>query len=324
MSKRWTEEEIKYLKNNHAKMNSEEIGNKLNRSANSVRIRASILELPKRQNHWAADEINYLKNNYTKMGYKQIANKLNRSVESVRKKIVYLNLPKKQNHWTEDENEYLKNNYTKMGYEEIGNKLNRSASSVNLEVGKLNLPRKIEKWTEDDEIYLEYFAYVGEDRLQEAADFLNRSREAVSSKLSDLRKKNNDVAYLNRKWTAEEDNYIKANYKSVTYQAIGLRLGRSRASVFKRARRLGLRKIRSLIEIDDEIRKMAADGTCVADIARELEIDYDTLRDYLRRHDISYKPMSTEKSLERARAKSPWQMYKFVIGKNRRQKEETK
>ncbi|HAB7745313.1 TPA_asm: hypothetical protein GYP43_02945 [Listeria monocytogenes] len=68
---------------------------------------------------------------------------------------------------------------------------------------------------------------------------------------------------------------------------------------------------------------MAGKGTCVADMARKLEIDYETLRDYLRKHKISYRPMPHSESLERAKAKSPWHMYKFVIGKNR-QKEETK
>lgn len=304
------------------KMDSESIGKKLNRSANSVRTRACLLKLPNKQNYWTEDEIQYLKKNYTKMSCEKIGRKLNRSATSVYIKARHLKLPRKQNYWTKDELDYLKNNYAKMNGKEIGRKLNRSADSIYEKVSQLELPKKQENWTEDDLIYLEYFVYMGDDCLQEAADFLNRTRDATALKLSDLRKKNKDVAYLSRKWTEADDNYVKANYRSLTYQAIALKLGRSRMAVATRVRRLGLRKIRSIVSLDLKIREMTGKGLYVADIARELEIDYDTLRKYLIKHNISYQPMSQKESLERARAKSPWHMYKFVIGKNRRKPNE--
>lgn len=153
--------------------------------------------------------------------------------------------------WTEEEVEYLKNNYAKMTCEKMANKLNRSIGSIYVKVRKLNLPRKKEIWTEDDDIYLEYFIFSKDGKLKEAAEFLNRSLDTTRSRAATIRKKRKDY-YICRKWTTEEDNYIKTNYKSVTYQAIALRLGRSRMAVTMRVQRLGLRKIRSIAELDEK------------------------------------------------------------------------
>lgn len=165
-------------------------------------------------------------------------------------------------------------------------------------------------WTEDEDIYLEYYLFSQDGKLEEAAKFLGRSLNAVIKHASILRKGRKDY-YICRKWTEEEDNYIKANYKSVSYQSIGLRLGRSQKAVSNRARHLGLRKNNSLIALDSKIRKMANEGDYPADIARNLNLDYETLREYLNKHNITYQAMPTEESLKKAREKSPWNKYKL-------------
>ncbi|EAD0075977.1 hypothetical protein NB69_05155 [Listeria monocytogenes] len=168
------------------------------------------------------------------------------------------------------------------------------------------------RWTEDDDIYLEYFIYESDTKLQEAADFLNRSLNATIIRAAILRKKRKDY-YICRKWTSEEDEYIKTNYKLLNYKVIGMRLDRSCKAVSDRVRTLGLRKNLSLVEMDCEIRKMADDGVYVIDISRALGIDYETLRDYLRKHNISYQVMPQEESLKKARANSPWHIFKLRL-----------
>lgn len=44
------------------------------------------------------------------------------------------------------------------------------------------------------------------------------------------------------KWTQEQDDYVKEQYRSLSASAIGLRLGKSRCAVIGRAYRLGLGK----------------------------------------------------------------------------------
>ncbi|MDT2570277.1 hypothetical protein P7D97_01515 [Enterococcus raffinosus] len=161
------------------------------------------------------------------------------------------------------------------------------------------------RWTEDEDTYLEYFLFNKDTHLEEAAKFLNRSLNATILRASVVRKKRRGY-YICRKWTSEEDEYIKANYETVSYKLIGLRLGRSSKSVSARVRFLGLRKNQSLVAMDEQIRQMAGEGVYLVDIARSLKIEYETLRDYLSKHNINCRVMTRDESLERAREKSPW------------------
>ncbi|EJM9908594.1 hypothetical protein V8K72_001974 [Listeria monocytogenes] len=166
------------------------------------------------------------------------------------------------------------------------------------------------RWTEEDDIYLEYFIFSKDSKFEVAAEFLGRSLNATITRAAIIRKKREEY-YICRKWTEEEDNYIKSNYKLWTYKLIAKRLNRSCKAVSDRACFLGLKKNNSLVALDGEIRKMADEGIYAVDIARKLQLDYETLRGYLRKHNISYQVMPQQESLEKARAKSPMNMYKF-------------
>ncbi|MGM0117369.1 hypothetical protein [Enterococcus sp. AZ189] len=170
----------------------------------------------------------------------------------------------------------------------------------------------VRRWTEDEDIYLEYFLFSQDSKLEIAAKHLNRSLNATIKHAAVVRAKRKDY-YICRKWTEDEDDYIKASYRSLSYENIGLRIGRSRKAVSERVRKLGLRKNNSLISLNDEIRQMAAEGFYPIDIAKSLKLDYETLREYLNKHNIEYRAMPTEESLEKARSKSPWNVYKFII-----------
>lgn len=212
--------------------------------------------------------------------------------------------------WTESDLDYLKNNYGKIASEKIAKHLKRSSNSVRHKAQRMGLAEKRNFWDEDEEIYLEYFALEKDSNLEVAANFLGRSVNSVQLHLSLIRNKRKDY-YVNRVWTSQEDEYIRKHHKSYGYKVIAQNIGRSHKAVAERAVQLGLRKKQSLEAMDKEIRQLATDGICPADIARMLHVKYASLHDYLKKHDISYKPLTTEESLARARKKSPWHTYNF-------------
>lgn len=212
--------------------------------------------------------------------------------------------------WSESDLDYLKNNYGKISSEEIAKYLKRSSNSIRHKARRIGLAEKRNFWDEDEEIYLEYFALEKDSNLEVAAVFLGRSVNSVQLHLNLIRKGRKDY-YVNRVWTSQEDEYIRKHHKSYSYKIIGHNLGRSHKAVGERARQLGLRKKQSLESLDKEIRQLALEGICPADISKILHVKYASLQDYLKKHDISYKPLTAEESLARARKKSPWHKYKF-------------
>lgn len=213
--------------------------------------------------------------------------------------------------WTDEELDFLKSNYGKTDAEAIGEKLERSSNAVRHKAQRLGLAEKRDFWQEDEETYLEYFAFERDSDLSVAADFLGRSVNATGLRLSKLREKRKDY-YFRRPWTIEEDMFIKNHYKSISYKSIGIRLNRSHKAVIERASNLGLKKYTSIASQDEEIRKLVTEKY-LCDAARELGINADNLRSYLKKHNIDYKVLTREESLERARAKSPWHLYKFIF-----------
>lgn len=212
--------------------------------------------------------------------------------------------------WSESDLDYLKNNYGKIASEKIAKHLKRSSNAVRHKAQRMGFSEKRNFWNEDEEIYLEYFALEKDSNLEVAADFLGRSVNSVQLHLSLIRNKRKDY-YASRLWTSQEDEYIRKHHKSYSYKVIAQNLRRSHKAVTERAIQLGLRKKQSLESMDKEIRRLALEGICPSDIARALHIKYASLHDYLKKHDISYKPLTAEESLARAREKSPWHKYKF-------------
>lgn len=219
--------------------------------------------------------------------------------------------------WSKDELDYLQSNYGKLDSLKIGKQLKRSSNAIRHKAQRLGLAEKRKFWDEDDEIYLEYFAFEKDSKLNTAAKFLGRSTNAVGLRLSALRDGRNDYYYY-RPWTSKDDDYLKDNYRYFSYKVIALRLDRSQKAVTERARRLGLKKYKSIKVVDKEIRKLASQKMCPTDIARVLNIKPGNLLDYLKKHEISYRPLTSEESLNRAREKSPWHIYKLDFRTNRK------
>ncbi|MBC1507349.1 hypothetical protein HCJ58_10310 [Listeria sp. FSL L7-1509] len=100
---------------------------------------------------------------------------------------------------------------------------------------------KYHKWTEDEDAYLAYFAYSNDAKIQDAADYLKRTRDSVENRLSYLRK-HNKATYMVRPWSEKEDEFIKKYYATVKTIRIAERLRRSPSAIKSRAWALGVNK----------------------------------------------------------------------------------
>lgn len=92
--KRWTNEEIEFLKENFATMMHKELGEALNRTEQAVRAKCFELNLYKKEYPWTDKELEYLKTNYKNMTYRQIGKELGRTVDAVRSKAAILGIVK--------------------------------------------------------------------------------------------------------------------------------------------------------------------------------------------------------------------------------------
>jgi len=94
-NRRWTEEDINYLKSNYGSLLIEEIAKHTNRSIDSVRYKASNIGLTEKKNLWSKADILFLSENVNTMPLDVLAKKLNRTVKSVATQRFKLKLSKK-------------------------------------------------------------------------------------------------------------------------------------------------------------------------------------------------------------------------------------
>lgn len=94
--RRWTEEEIEFLKENYEKEKPEKIAEELSRSLSSVYCKAQSLNLSSKRcgygRKWTSEEEKYLKENYSELPPQKIADELDRSLNSVYGKAKNLDL----------------------------------------------------------------------------------------------------------------------------------------------------------------------------------------------------------------------------------------
>lgn len=92
--KRWTKEEIEFLKENFATMMHKELGEALGRTEQAVRTKCFELKLYKKEYPWTQKELDFLNSNYNNMTYREIAHELGRTLDAVRSKAALLGIVK--------------------------------------------------------------------------------------------------------------------------------------------------------------------------------------------------------------------------------------
>lgn len=164
-------------------------------------------------------------------------------------------------------------------------------TSTNIEIARF---RKLERmvrqnkkrWSEDDDDYLRYFVSCGDARIKDAAVFLERTYCSVSARLTYLRKDDETVHRIKRKWTKKEDEYISKNFLKIDDKVIARNLSRSIEGVKSRRCALGLSKVRPIAKHKKTITTLAERGYYRKCIAKYLDIDVKSLSTFMRLNNI--------------------------------------
>lgn len=198
--RRYTEEEIKFIKKHTGSKTVKAIAVHLDRSYPSVFKKIQQLHLDTGY-AWSDEDVHYLINHYEKETLEEIANHLKRNKGSVRAKIKRLGLvatdiaqvrKRKEKHfypWTNKEEELLRSlaESRTFTYPDIAEKLNRSERSIQSKLRRLKLPTPMPLdrhnfYTTEDEKELEKLYKEG-NTLEEIGFRMNRSARAVKGKL---------------------------------------------------------------------------------------------------------------------------------------------
>ncbi|MCX8074141.1 MAG: hypothetical protein N2749_00955 [Clostridia bacterium] len=204
---------------------------------------------------WTNEDLDYLICNFENEDREKIIKRLNRTWKSIKNKASELGLKrnqqlwKKGKPWTEYELDYLKNNYNKIPVEDIAKHLKRSKKSIFEKAHKIELSESNNRpWTIDEENYL-IKNYTIKSNI-ELSDYLNRSMQSIRTKASKLnlkkekrkKKKEKEKNIFLKRWTKEEEEYIKKYYPSENISLISEKLGRSEMAIIKKANYLGVKR----------------------------------------------------------------------------------
>lgn len=143
-NKTWTDEEIKFLKDNYNVIPEKEIANYLGRTLISVKVKRNKLGLVYYNSPKYTDrEKELLISDYLNgMTLKDISIKYNRNLQSLISSLQQWGVHEyKINRWTKEEIKFLKENYKTMSDQDIANTLNRTESGVVSKRSELKLKR---------------------------------------------------------------------------------------------------------------------------------------------------------------------------------------
>ena len=140
---KWTEEEIKILKDNFGKIPNNELAELIpNRTEKAIVVRARQLQLTGPRGHyqkWTDEEIAILKEYYPKEGLKVAERLPNRTWRAVRQEAKELGVNTRRHFWTEEEDNILREHYPHEGSKTIQYLPNHTKGSMVLHAMKLGL-----------------------------------------------------------------------------------------------------------------------------------------------------------------------------------------
>ncbi|MBK0009953.1 MarR family transcriptional regulator [Bacillus sp. S35] len=107
-------------------------------------------------------------------------------------------------------------------------------------------------WTKEEDLFLK--EQYGQMTFQEIGEHLNRSKESVNKRILRLNLRSEENC-LHKKWTTEQDTFLKENIDIMNNRELGNHLGRSPSSVATRIKILKLTRretLRRWTEQEDE------------------------------------------------------------------------
>ncbi|MBI3765933.1 MAG: hypothetical protein HY277_05460, partial [Ignavibacteriales bacterium] len=223
--RRWKPGEIVYLKQHYARDGVAAVASTLKRSVRAVAFRLTKLNLDSRKvGRWSKEEDAYLRRWYGRKRPRQMGRKLRRSWQSVTGRAVRLGLKVLRiRPWTSREITYLKRNYLRVKYKILALHLRRSVGTVNAKLRLLGLRKLHEKkkWTpRERRLVKKYYGKIPNPRLASMLGVAVHvlEKQARHQKL---------VQTAAPKYTAQELEYIRSHYSTMSAETIARTLGRN-------------------------------------------------------------------------------------------------
>lgn len=249
LSRKYTDEELKYIKDNWGIISISEIAINLKVSNTMVQKQADLMNLPKLGRNpykkWTEEEIDKLRNLSEKKTITQLATYFKTTNEAITT-VAYRNsieLIDEKIHWTEEDNKLLREYAKTMDFAEIAKEMNRTSSAVRLQAKRQgievqhNKSHKDSIWTEDNSKQLQELVFQNKTLL-EITKIMKKKDETIKQKARELglELKKEDA----KVWTDEEIIKLKELSKTKKLSEIVSELNRTSASIKYQAQRLGL------------------------------------------------------------------------------------
>jgi len=142
--------------------------------------------------------------------------------------------------WTLQEDQYVQKNFVVMGCKPIADELKRTAHSVFHRAKALGLQKEW-RWGEEQISFLKVSGHLCAREIGEQLGFTadQVQRKAYALKVP-LARDSTALGGGATKWTTEEEELLKINYRSTSLRDLATQLGKREATIIAKARRMGL------------------------------------------------------------------------------------
>lgn len=266
----WASEEVALLKDKYDKWYMKTIAEELDRTEQSVRMKAYKLGLVKQGNRkqFSEDEIDYIMENYPTVSTRIIAEKVNCSETRIYSFARQMGIEKENRevHWTDEDIEFLKN-HLDMPYEDLTKALKKSKERVYKKIKELGLRKLIPSdWTpEQDQMLKDNLGSLTVGRLSK---LIGKSIPAIRTRCKRLGLF--EPALMHPGWTEEHDQLLRDDNGFATISETAEKLGRAYSSIRSRKIRLGLTtNFEDIPDHEPVIRRLVGEKKYVEEIAKE-------------------------------------------------------
>lgn len=204
-SKKWTEEEIKILKENYSAKGAVWCSKKIGKSKESCIAKAGSLNI-KRDYHWTKEEEDIIKQYYPKYGSLKVSKLLGRNRNVCMAKASELGIKYIfEDRWSEEEDNFLRKYYPSKDTKYVAKYLKRSETACKSRAAVLKI-RKEERWT------LEEIKFLYEHYAEKGPTWVAKQLKKKSINCRNYASKHH-LKYDNpKKWTKKEISILKKYY----------------------------------------------------------------------------------------------------------------
>ena len=205
---------------------------------------------------WTERELELLKSNFHKATFKELSVSIGKPVSTIYVKSRLLGLRKEsgtgcgdRRSWSQAEDNLLREHYSTCSIDDIAKRLNRSNEAIYSRGNKLALKRVNpspasqnfgDAWSPKEIEILKQAA--PKFNRNEIAKIINRSPEAIKSKLTRMGIEAIQAPDSRNLWTNEQINFLENNLLELSIKDISSALGRSERAISHMRMKLGLQK----------------------------------------------------------------------------------